>query len=92
MSAAQQHAAAILAASNNHLSPEQSRHIFLATSSLVMAARDAEQAAYLTMSEIMGNGNNRDVAEFNQFMRDHLKRVHEQLKFISNVLNGGEKA
>lgn len=88
MSVAQQHAEAILAAAKNQLTPEQSRHVFVAVSSLVMSARDAEQAAYLAMSELMGNGNARDVAEFNQFMRDHLRKVHEQLKFIGSVLNG----
>ncbi len=85
MSAAQQHAAAILAAATNQLTPEQSRHIWLATSSLVMAARDAEQAAFMVMA---GSEGAREIAEFNQFMRDHLKRVHEQLKFIGSVLNG----
>lgn len=88
MSAAQQHAAAIMAAANNQLTPEQSRHVFLAVSSLVMAARDAEQAAFLVMSGTLNKANARDCVEFNQFMRDHLKRVHEQLKFIGGVLNG----
>lgn len=86
MSAAQQHAAAIMAAANNQLTPDQSRHIWLASSSLVMAARDAEHMAFLVMA---GADGARDVAEFNQFMRDHLKRVHEQLKFIGSVLNQG---
>ncbi len=85
MSAAQKHAAAIMAAANNQLTPEQSRHVFLAVSSLVMSARDAEQMAFMLMA---GTGQAREVAEFNQFMRDHLKRVHEQLKFIGGVLNG----
>jgi hypothetical protein len=85
MSAAQQHAAAIMAAANNQLTPEQSRHVWLSVSSLVMAARDAEQAAYLLMS---GTENARDVAEFNRFMRDHLNSVREQLKFLGGVLNG----
>lgn len=91
MSAAQQHAAAIMAAANNHLTPEQSRHCFIAISSLVMSARDAEQAAYLAMAELMGNGNTRDASEFAEFMRDHLRRVHEQLKFVGSVLNGTAK-
>jgi hypothetical protein len=89
MSAAQQHAASIMAAANNQLTPEQSRHVFLAASTLVRTARDAEHAAYMTMSGIMGNGDERDIAEFNQFMRDHLRSVHEQLKFISSVLGAG---
>ncbi len=85
MSAAQQYAAAIMAAANNQLTPEQSRHVFLAVSSLVMAARDAEQMAYLLMA---GTEHAREVAEYNQFMRDHLRRVQEQLKFIGTVING----
>ncbi|MEN0037473.1 MAG: hypothetical protein AAGC78_10400 [Cellvibrio sp.] len=89
MNAAQQHAAAIMAAANNQLTPEQSRHCFLAVSSLVMAARDAEQASYLAMAELMGNGNPRDASEYAQFMRDHLRKVHEQLKFVSGVLAAG---
>lgn len=84
MSAAQHHAAAIMAAANNQLTPEQSRHVWLSVASLTSAARDAEQAAYLLMA---GSDHARDVAEFNRFLRDHLKRVHEQLKFISSVLS-----
>lgn len=87
MSAAQQHAAAILAAAKNQITPEQSRHVFLAVSSLVMSARDAEQAAYLLMA---GTEHARDSAEFNQLMRDHLRRVQEQLKFVGQVLGVGK--
>lgn len=87
MSVAERYAAANLAAVNNQLTPEQSRHIFIAVSSLVMSARDAEQAAFLTMSEIMGNGSARDIDEFNEFMRGHLRKVHEQLRFIGSLIN-----
>ena len=85
MSAAQQHAAAILAAVTNQLTPEQSRHVFLAVSDLVMAARDAERHAYLIMA---GTEHAHEVAEFNHSMRESLKRVHEQLKFIGTIVNG----
>lgn len=88
MSAAQQHAEAIMAAVNNQLTPEQSRHVWLATASLTASARDAEHAAYLLMA---GADSARDLSEFNGFMREHLRRVHEQLKFIGSVLNGTVK-
>lgn len=89
MSAAQRHAAEILAAVTNQLTPEQSRHNFLAVSALVMAARDAEQFAYLIMA---GTEGARDVAEFNHAMRESLKRVHEQLKFVGTILNPKKEA
>lgn len=85
MSAAERAAAEIYAKAMDALTPEQARHVWLAISSLVMASRDAEQAAYLVMA---GTDSARDVAEFNRIMRDHLKNVHEQLKFVSGILHG----
>ena len=85
MSAAQQHAAAILAAANNQLTPEQSRHCFLALSSLVALARDANHSAYLLMAATENN-QPRDADEFQRVMREQLALVRDQLKFISRVL------
>lgn len=87
MSAAQQHAAAILAAANNQLTPEQTRHCFLAVSALVMAARNAEHSAFLVLSATENN-QPRDAAEFQNAMRGQLGIVRDQLKFIGSVLNG----
>lgn len=69
------------------LTPEQSRHVWLSISSLVMSARDAEHAAFLQMSELMGNGNEISAIEFNNFMRGHLNKVREQLAFIRSILD-----
>lgn len=87
MSAAQQHAAAILAAANNQLTAEQSRHCFLALSALVAAARDANHSSYLLMAATENN-QPRDAAEFQKVMREQLALVRDQLKFIGSVLNG----
>lgn len=87
MSAAQQHAAAIMAAANNQLTPEKSRHTFLAVSALVQVARDASHSSFLLMSAIENN-QPRDADEFQQAMRAQLAAVRDQLKFIGGLLNG----
>ena len=89
MSAAQQHAAAILAAANNQLTPAQSRNVFLALSALGSAARSAEHYSYLTMCAAENN-QPRDAAEFQKLMRENLALVRDQLKFVSGMLAGAQ--
>lgn len=86
MSLAERRAAEIMAAVNNQITPEQTRHVWLSVSSLTASARDAEHAAYLLMAESNGNGNPVTIADFNKFMRDHLNKVREQMAFIRSVL------
>ena len=87
MSAAQKHAAAIMAAANNQLTPEQSRHCFLALSALVESARGASHSSYLLMAATENN-QPRDADESQKAMREQLAAVRDQLKFIGGLLNG----
>lgn len=82
------YAAKIMAEANNEITPEGARNIFLACTALTQFARDAEHAAFLMMSEIMGNGNVASANDFEKFMRDHLGKVKTQLVFIGGVING----
>lgn len=91
MGVAEAYAQKTISAALGHLSPEQARQVWLAVASLVQSARDAEQAAFLCMSEAMGNGNAVTLADFEAFTRQHLGKVREQLIFIGRVINGSKE-
>lgn len=91
MGVAEQYAQKTMAAAMGHLTPEQARQVWLSVSLLVQFARDAEQAAFLAMSESMGNGNPVTLADFEKFTREHLGRVRDQLVFVGRVINGSKE-
>lgn len=78
-----------MAAANNLLSAEKARVLYLACAELEKIARCAEHDAFMSMSSVENNHAS-DGDEFHNFMRENLKRINEQLKFISGVIN--EKA
>lgn len=84
---AQKYAAQIMAGADNQLTPEQSRHLFLACTALAASARDAEHFAFMAMAECEKNTQALDVAEFINTTKARLVEVRDQLKFISGLFN-----
>lgn len=80
------HAQAAMQAAFNYLSPEQCRNMWLLIANLTAAARDAEHASFLLMSEQFGNQNPQTLADFNAATRTHLNKVRENLAAIREVM------